>query len=530
MSNDVVSRKLFEKLKNTKYLLLLDDVWDKVDLEDVGVPAPSSENGCKVTDVIELDEIQPLARGVIRECGGLPLAVIVVGGALRREKDIHVWQNALNELRMAATSHIEDIEEKVFKRLKYSYDRLKDDNMKSCFLYCALYPEDYEITIDELIEHWRAEGFIEGARNLEARNKGHTILKYLVDMHDMIRDLALRITSHGGGEGRMYLARAIKKLEEPPKEQAKWKHANGISLMHNNLSLLPKSVDCPFLTTLFLQWNNRLKTIPNPFLEGMPALRVLDLSGTGIKQLPPPICRLKNLRGLYLRECHLLFTLPPEIGSLESLEVLVVTGIRYLPKEIGELGRLWRLRVSFSRERDDDLEHEVQRMIPDEGISRLTHLEDLRIEIDTEDERWNEIVEAVTEEIGGLKELCRLDFCFAKCKDVEQIIVGEVTNNTLQKLMTLILVGLGKLDRICEGGISWPSLDYVRILECMKLRRLPFGTDSAPSLKTIECEKEWWDSLEWEMMLPETDFSRSSLYGAHEDGLKANPITMLWKD
>ncbi|KAK1271219.1 Disease resistance protein [Acorus gramineus] len=738
MSNDVVSRKLFEKLENTKYLLLLDDVWDKVDLEDVGVPAPSSENGCKVlltsrsqgvcnkmetdvevpvevlseeeawklfrekvTDVIELHEIQPLAEGVIRECGGLPLAVIVVGGALRKETNIHVWQNALNELRMAATSLIEDMEEKVFKRLKYSYDRLKDDNMKNCFLYGALFPEDYKIEIDELIEYWRAEGFIEGASNLEeARSKGHTILKYLVDasllefgvhnlqnecvkMHDVIRDLALRITSHGGGEGRIYLARAGTKLEEPPKEQAEWKRANGISLMHNNLCLLPESVDCPVLTTLFLQRNNQLKAIPESFLEGMPALRVLDLSGTSIKQLPPSLCRLKNLRGLYLRKCSLLFTLPPEIGSLKSLEVLVVTGIRYLPIEIGELGRLQHLRVSFSCDRDDDTEHEVQKMIPDEVISRLTHLEDLRIAIDMEDERWNEIVEAVTEEIGALKELCRLDFCFAsvenlkhfinisqswnsgllksfrfavsrpirrdhstvvypgwlygplpsqldrwlmfkncntildvpvqvfrradsfffwdctafekleqlgeenlsglkfflisncdfgqtligggcklpnleqlrieessnmlniwecnssltppllgnlrvlrvkhcsklkyvfprgvlphvpnlelvfvsECEDVEQIIVGEVTNNTLQKLNSIMLDGLGKLDCICEGVISWPLLDYVHIFGCEKLRWLPFVTDSAPSLKTIRCRKEWWDSLEWE--------------------------------
>ncbi|KAK1271217.1 putative disease resistance protein [Acorus gramineus] len=473
-----------------------------------------------------------------------------------------------------------------------------------------------------------------------------------VKMHDVIRDLALRITSHGGGEGRIYLARA-------------------------------ESVDCPVLTTLFLQRNNQLKAIPESFLEGMPALRVLDLSGTSIKQLPPSLCRLKNLRGLYLRKCSLLFTLPPEIGSLKSLEVLVVTGIRYLPIEIGELGRLQHLRVSFSRKRDDDTEHEVQKMIPDEVISRLTHLEDLRIAIDMEDERWNEIVEAVTEEIGALKELCRLDFCFAsvenlehfinisqswnsgllksfrfavsrpirrdqstmvnryywtyglpsqldrwlmfkncntildvpvqvfrradsfifwnctafekleqlgeenlsglkfflisncdfgqtligggcklpnleqlrieessnmlniwecnssltppllgnlrvlivehcsklkyvfpkgvlpyvpnletvyvlECEDVKQIIVGEVTNNTLQKLNFIMLDGLGKLDRICEGFISWPLLDYVHIRECGKLRRLPFGTDSAPSLKTIGCRKEWWDSLEWE--------------------------------
>ncbi|KAK1320034.1 putative disease resistance protein [Acorus calamus] len=665
--------------------------------------------------------------------------------------------------------------------------------MKSCFLYGALYPEDYEIKIDELIEYWIAEGFIEGAGNLEeARSKGHAILKYLVDasllsahidnyddgwslsdnfliinpgreyvkMHDVIRDLALRITSHGGGEGQIFWTRAGAKLEElSPKEQAEWKRANVISLMHNNLCWLPESVDCPVLTTLFLQGNNQLKAIPDSFLEGMPALRVLDLRGTIIMQLPPSVCRLTNLRGLYLTEStwH-LFTLPPEIGPLKSLEVLVVMGIRYLPIEIGELGRLRHLRVSFSRARDDDTEHEVQRMIPHGGISRLTHLEDLRIWIDMGDERWNEIVEAVTEEIGALKELCRLDFFFAsvenlerfinisrpwnrgllksfrftvsrpteidrisiwtrhihtdltqldrwlifnncntildvpvqvfrransfifshctafeklgqlgeenlsglkffyikncdfgqtlfgrgwklpnledlqiwessnmlniwesnssltppllenlrnlllnhcrklkyvfpggllpyvpnletvevtdcydleqiivggftnntlqkltsirlhglgkldcicegviswpslkrvriemcdklkyvfprgvlpyvpnleevvvlRCEDVEQIIVGEVNNNTLQKLTAITLSGLGKLNCICEGVISWPSLKDVIIEECVKLRRLPFGTDSAPSLKTIECEKEWWDSLEWE--------------------------------
>ncbi|KAK1320033.1 putative disease resistance protein [Acorus calamus] len=245
-----------------------------------------------------------------------------------------------------------------------------------------------------------------------------------VKMHDMIRDLALTITSHGGGEGQIFWTRAGAKLEEfSPKEQAEWKHANVISLMHNNLCWLPESVDCPVLTTLFLQGNNQLKAIPDSFLEGMPALRVLDLRGTIIMQLPPSVCRLTNVRGLYLTEYRdHSFTLPPEIGSLKSLEVLAVKGILYLPIEIGELSRLRHLRVPFSRVRDDDTEHEVQRMIPDGGISRLTHLEDLRIWIDMGDEWWNEIVEAVTEEIGALEELCRLDFFFASVENLERFI------------------------------------------------------------------------------------------------------------
>ncbi|KAK1320029.1 Disease resistance protein RFL1 [Acorus calamus] len=109
-----------------------------------------------------------------------------------------------------------------------------------------------------------------------------------VKMHDVIRDLAMRITSHGGGEGQIFWTRAGAKLEEfSPKEQGELKAANVISLMHNNLCRLPESVDCPVLTTLLLQGNNQLKAIPDSFLEGMPALQVLDLRGTIIKQLPP---------------------------------------------------------------------------------------------------------------------------------------------------------------------------------------------------------------------------------------------------
>ncbi|CDY68154.1 BnaCnng57770D [Brassica napus] len=29
--------------------------------------------------------------------------------------------------------------------MKFSYDNLGDENIKSCFLYCALFPEDDEI-------------------------------------------------------------------------------------------------------------------------------------------------------------------------------------------------------------------------------------------------------------------------------------------------------------------------------------------------------------------------------------------------
>ncbi|KAF8369394.1 hypothetical protein HHK36_032596 [Tetracentron sinense] len=42
------ARLIFNVLKKKKFVLLLDDIWDRVDFEDVGVPCPNSTNKCKV--------------------------------------------------------------------------------------------------------------------------------------------------------------------------------------------------------------------------------------------------------------------------------------------------------------------------------------------------------------------------------------------------------------------------------------------------------------------------------------------------
>ncbi|XP_077231941.1 disease resistance protein At4g27190-like [Tasmannia lanceolata] len=170
-SNENMRRRIYQKLKRKKFILLLDDMWEKIELDNVGIPHLNQENGSKVVlttrrqqvcksmdtyeeikvdilseeeawklfqrkvgDVVTYPSIQSLAKDVVKECHGLPLAIIVVGASLRKEEDVHVWKNALDELRLPTTSDIEDMEEQVFKRLKFSFDRLNNDNTKNCFL------------------------------------------------------------------------------------------------------------------------------------------------------------------------------------------------------------------------------------------------------------------------------------------------------------------------------------------------------------------------------------------------------------
>lgn len=56
----------------------------------------------------------------------------------------------------------------VFRVLKFSYDHLNDDLVQQCFLSCALYPEDFEIDREVLIESFVDEGLVNGMKSLEA--------------------------------------------------------------------------------------------------------------------------------------------------------------------------------------------------------------------------------------------------------------------------------------------------------------------------------------------------------------------------
>ncbi|CAF2054893.1 BnaC06g03300D [Brassica napus] len=93
------------------------------------------------------------------------------------------------------------------------YDGLGNEKMKSCFLYCSLFPENYEIKKEELIEYWISEGFINGERDEDgSNNEGHDIIGSLVcahllmesetavKMHDVLREMALWIGSTSGKE------------------------------------------------------------------------------------------------------------------------------------------------------------------------------------------------------------------------------------------------------------------------------------------------------------------------------------------
>ncbi|RWR97677.1 putative disease resistance protein [Cinnamomum micranthum f. kanehirae] len=308
-SDDQLKASVCKALRKKKFLLLLDDVWERIDLSDVGIPPLNQVDGCTVVlttrslkmktnedvkvetlsedeawnlfiksagDVAMTSDIKQFAEGIVKECGGLPLAINVVGSSLRNNGDVVVWRNTLRELRLPTTSENEDMQEQVFPCLRSSYDLLQDDCKKKLFLYCSLYPEDYEIFINDLVEYCWLEGYIHGVRSIEdARDKGHCMVIGLVDtallercrregyvkMHDIVRDFALR-------EAPGFLVKAGMNINHPLEEK-EWLQSQKISLMKSNLCNLFERPNCSTLSTLLLQDNDQLTMIPHSFFECM---------------------------------------------------------------------------------------------------------------------------------------------------------------------------------------------------------------------------------------------------------------------
>lgn len=200
-----------------------------------------------------------------------------------------------------------------------------------------------------------------------------------------------------------------------------------VHLNNQNISsLTPEHSFSPFLAKLFLKENNNLTMLPPTFFQRMPVLQVLDLSHTSIQSLPPSIFKLRLLEEFILRECSLLMELPPEIGALQNLKLFDLEGteIMYLPKEIGKLETLERLRISLSTYADDHRDRNgIEHIIPRNTISKLTKLKELSITVNPEAEWWEvELLEGIMGDLRLLPDLKTLKLYLPTAKALQQFL------------------------------------------------------------------------------------------------------------
>ncbi|GLU15737.1 hypothetical protein SLE2022_322060 [Rubroshorea leprosula] len=413
-----------------RYVLILDDVWEVFSLIEVGILEPTIQNGSKIVitsrsidvcqkmgceivkveplsfqesfnlfldkvgcHVLQVPNLEGILKLIVEECGGLPLAIVVIAESMKEEDDVKVWNNALTELRERVKS-VTGSDQKIFKSLRFSYDRLNNSEIQSCFLYCSLFPEDYPFGREGLVEEWIDEGLIDVLPSRKtAYDRGQAFLNRLVKncllektvdwrgdvfkMHDVLRDMAIKSIGHEFG----YMAKAGMKLTEVPDERGWGNDLKKVSLMENNISKIPLGLcpKCPTLSTLILSNNDNLSEIPESFFEGMPELKVLDLSETGIEALPNSISNLEKLTSLRLQSCERLRYLP-SLAKLRALKKLDLnkSGIEVVPQGMEKLISLEYLNLSEC----DNLEEIPRGMLSNLSNLQYLSLKMLKIEVE----------------------------------------------------------------------------------------------------------------------------------------------------
>lgn len=168
---------LYERLKReTKVLVILDDIWERLELDDVGIPSGSDHRGCKILmtsrdrnvlsrgmvtekvfwlqvlpeneawnlfkktagDVVKYPDLQLVAVEVAKRCAGLPILIVTVARALKDGK-LSEWKDALERLKRFDK---DEMDSQVYSdlALELSYDSLKGEEIRSVFLLCQRCP------------------------------------------------------------------------------------------------------------------------------------------------------------------------------------------------------------------------------------------------------------------------------------------------------------------------------------------------------------------------------------------------------
>lgn len=402
--------------------------------------------------------------------------------------------------------------EDVFTLLRFSYDNLDTELLRSCMLYCSLFPEDYCIEKEQLIEYWAGEGFFDCFQNGDPHIMGHAIIGSLkeacfletgeeesqVKMHDVVRSFALWVASeYSSSIGNRFIMLASEGLVQPPRADS-WKQAERISLMNNEITELSETPACPNLSTLLLQWNNGLTEIVHDYFKGMPVLKVLDLSFTSIKELPKSMCNLDEIRHLDLSGTKLR-TLPIELGHLKKLNHLNMQRTPYLrmiPRDaISGLHNLKALNMYYSYSDWEKLELEGSNELRLKDLESMSSLDSLGItvtntsalsQLSCSKYLRNCIQYMYIKECEGLRHLPLSSYpgdgdqlrrlSINNCEDLKYLAIEETSgDNWLPQLETLALHGLPKLTSIWQNRVGdgcLVNLRFVNIWYCHKLKNV----------------------------------------------------------
>ncbi|WVZ49739.1 LOW QUALITY PROTEIN: hypothetical protein U9M48_001070 [Paspalum notatum var. saurae] len=399
-----LSRKLAQSIESKTFFVVLDDVWqDRIWINLLRTPLDtalgvtilvttrndtvaraigvehmhrvelmSDEVGWEllwksmdICNDIEIHNLKKIGIEIVRMCAGLPLAIKVTARVLvTKDKTENEWRKVINK----SAWSMGNLPTELRGALYLSYDELPR-YLKQCFIYFALYPEDWICFRDDLIRYWIAEGFIEGKEEqlLEetaeeyydefiSRNLLQVVPQFADNsrckMHDLLRQLAVHLSSdeYFCGDPKLFSVKTLSKLRRisivsnkdseilPDVDN---KHIRARTLNIRRLKI-QRAEDAIFIRFQHLRVLNltgsRIEIVPDS-IGSLIHLRLLDFDATDISCMPESISSLINLVVLNLQRCQALHNLPTGITRLCNLRRLGLAGtpINQVPKGIHRL-------------------------------------------------------------------------------------------------------------------------------------------------------------------------------------------------
>ncbi|XP_072960673.1 putative disease resistance protein RGA3 [Typha angustifolia] len=291
---------------------------------------------------------------IVKKCKGVPLMLVTLGGLLSSETSREIW----DEILLSDLWDIDEGEEKVLEVLKLSYQHLPA-YIKPCFTYCAVFPKGHEFEMESLVRMWVAQGFIQtdDAKQMEEtgrmyvhdllrrslfHNQSYFDYKLNFAIHDLIHDMAKWIAGEETNIVETLSSHCItsKKFVRHLSVLVNTEVSVSFEMNHEHDAL--RSL------VLVPGWRNDFR-LERKFFEwtGMRYLRVLELQGSGVPELPEEVANLKHLRYLGLSGARIK-RLPESISclySLQTLDLQFCNNLVELPKGVKDLINLRHLVV-----------------------------------------------------------------------------------------------------------------------------------------------------------------------------------------
>ncbi|KAA8533110.1 hypothetical protein F0562_033357 [Nyssa sinensis] len=353
-------------------------------------------------------ELEEMSRSILKKCGGLPLAIVTIGGLLsKKNNEVLEWKKVHDSLatEMKSNSKLESLE----RILLLSYNDLPY-NLKFCYLYLSGFAEDYLIKRMKLVRLWVVERFVVAKPGLTMEEVAEDYLNELVS-RSMIQvvqtDRFNRVRTCRVHD----IMREIIQLKARDESLVTILDEKGITLdekvrrlsIHNSCQELSLDMRFPCLRSLLVFLSMGSETsFKSEFFYGFRLLRVLELEFTPLYEFPPGLVKLIHLRYLSLRSTF-VSKLPESIGKLKNLEILDLKRslISSLPVGILKLEHLYELRGYHHQFISSIFFPDTHGMTVPAGIGRLTSLQKLgSVEVNGNGE--------IVRELGRLTQLRRL--------------------------------------------------------------------------------------------------------------------------